>query len=249
MTNITKFDEQLIEASRNGDIKSMTEALEKGANPSVHFRQTLEEITPLVLCATKGYDKCVELLLKYKADVNERMVFGHATPLLLVVSNENDKCVDILLKNGSNPNQCDKLGRTALMDAAETGNTSIVKLLLSHNADVDMEDKEQRTALSYALDFVEKKDKKWYNVCKILVLEHNADCTKKGRSTDRTLLHCAAAIGDFDLVKKLVEEKNVNILEYDTSQFTPIMYANKAGYNNIGEYLTQKANSGCCIIL
>ncbi|ETO22659.1 hypothetical protein RFI_14534 [Reticulomyxa filosa] len=118
---LSQIDSDLIEACKNNNPEEVRKALKKGANVGVQFRQTLEEVTPLILASTKGYAEIVEVLLEFDPEVNAKTSFGHATALLQAVSNEHIDCVKLLLQKGAHVNQGDKLGRTPLMDAAENG--------------------------------------------------------------------------------------------------------------------------------
>ncbi|ETO31685.1 ankyrin repeat protein [Reticulomyxa filosa] len=245
---VSPIDSALIEACKNNNPREVKEALQNGANVGVQFRQTLEEVTPLILASTKGYVKVAEALLEFSPEVNAKTSFGHATALLQAVSNEHVECAELLLSNGANVDQGDKLGRTPLMDAAENGNKEIVELLIKHKANVNGEDKQRRTPLSYCLDFVSKDDNKYYDIAYDLIFRHHCDPSKKGRTTNRTFLHCCAARGDLETCKKLIEDLNVSITEVDNMGYTANNYARKAGHNTTADYL-QSQQGGCCMIL
>ena len=55
-----------------------------------------------------------------------------------------------LLAEGADVDQTDDDNNTALMIAAETGNSKIVAILLAHNADITMENDYDETALDIA---------------------------------------------------------------------------------------------------
>ncbi|ETO24193.1 hypothetical protein RFI_12966 [Reticulomyxa filosa] len=252
---LSPIDSDLIEACKNNKPREVRKALQKGANVGVQFRQTLEEVTPLILASTKGYSEIVEVLLEFGPEVNAKTSFGHATALLQAVSNEHIDCVTILLNKGANVDQGDKLGRTPLMDAAENGlgfvlfcNKEILELLIKSNANVNSEDKQQRTPLSYCLDFVSKDDNKYYDIAYELVFQYHCDPTKKGRTTNRTFLHCCAARGDLDTCKKLIEELHASISEVDNMGYTASNYASKAGHDAVANYLQSQGRT-CCTIL
>jgi len=246
---LSQIDSDLIEACKNNKSQDVRKALKNGANVGVAFRQTLEEVTPLILVSTKGYAEVIEVLLEFNPEVNAKTSFGHATALLQAVSNEHINCVEILLKNGANVNQGDKLGRTPLMDAAENGNKDILEILIKSGADINGQDKQGRTPLSYCLDFVSKDDNKYFDIAYQLVFQHHCDATKKGRTTNRTFLHCCAARGDLDTCKKLVEELHVSIIEVDNMGYTAVTYARKAGHTAVADYLHSQSAGSCCDIL
>ena len=52
---------------------------------------------------------------------------------------DNRKMASFLIKAGADVNAVDKDGRTALMDAAWYGDLEMVKLLVEHGADIELE--------------------------------------------------------------------------------------------------------------
>lgn len=68
------MNDSLLEASRDGNLSKTTDLLEKGASINHIHRETGE--TPLTLASQWGHDALVELLLKSKADVNQKNSYG-----------------------------------------------------------------------------------------------------------------------------------------------------------------------------
>jgi len=136
------------------------------------------------------------------------------------------------------------------MDAAEIGSVRVIDVLIKHNADVNAMDKEQHTALSYCLDFITKKEPKFFEAACCLV-EKGADANSPGKFGNRTLLHVAAAQGNLKLVKQLIEQHSANANCYDNEGKTPIKYAEENKHQDIVAYLQQhQANqsSGCTLL-
>ncbi|ETO22658.1 ankyrin repeat protein [Reticulomyxa filosa] len=129
------------------------------------------------------------------------------------------------------------------------GNKEILELLIKSKADTNGEDKQSRTPLSYCLDFVSKDDNKYFDIAYQLIFEYHCDAIKKGRTTNRTFLHCCAARGDLETCKKLVEELGVSVIESDNMGYTAANYARKAGHNTTADYLQAHERGGCCAIL
>lgn len=78
---------------------------------------------------------------------------GGETPLTIAAeSNWHPDMVELLIKNGADINAVGLTDMTALMVAAERGNSNTVELLLKYGADVNIEDHFGRTALSFAED-------------------------------------------------------------------------------------------------
>lgn len=118
---------------------------------------TLGGVTPLGSCARMGLPNIAKLLLKYGADPNTADMKG-CTPLMIAADNGNHALVELLLQSRANPNaqlkvpsikKCtceDFFGHdicdapfTALALAARNHHTSIVKLLIEHGADPNLE--------------------------------------------------------------------------------------------------------------
>jgi len=246
-------DKMLCDACRNGDKGAVRKALEHGANSQVQFRLALGEITPIFLCASKGYQEIADLLINKGADINRRMDFDGTICLHHAASNDQPDMCEYLIKKGCDVNQKDKLGRTPLMDAAEIGSVKVIDILIKYNADVNQTDKEEHTALSYCLDFINKKEPKFFD-CACRLVEKGADANYAGKFGNRTLLHVAAAQGNLNLVKQLVEQHRANLLPYDNEGKTPIKYADDNKHQAVVQYLQQQQQNqtsgcACCLIL
>jgi len=245
---IQEHDQRLCDACRVGDYDAAKKALEDGANPSVQFRLALGEITPIFLCATKGYKTIAELLIEHRADINRKMDFDGTICLHHAASNDQPEMCAFLISKGCSVNQRDKLGRTPLMDAAEIGSMEVINVLVQNNADVNAEDREHHTALSYCIDFVSKKEPKFFDSAVCLV-GHGANPNYAGKFANRTLLHCAAAQGNLDLVRQLIETNKAAWRVYDNEGKTPLKYALEHKHAEVHEYLQQKImedTEGCC---
>merc|ERR1712045_887090 len=111
---------------------------------------------------------------------------------------------DFLISAGCSAKSTDKLGRTPLMDAAEIGSIKVIDVLVENGAEVNAEDREHHTALSYCIDFVSKKEPKFFDSA-VRLVQHGANPIYAGKFANRTILHCAAAQGNLELVQQLVE--------------------------------------------
>jgi hypothetical protein len=137
------------------------------------FRRALERLNPLVeeaddhlvapvltLAAAGRHAETVALLLERGANPNAPSGYGW-TPLMLASAGGDDgpeqiATVGVLLRHGADVNAQYYGNRySALMRAAEAGNTSVAAVLLDHGADVNAPDKASwragMTALDYAL--------------------------------------------------------------------------------------------------
>ena len=108
---VRECDKMLCTGCRTGDIKLVRTALKDGGNPSVQFRLALGEITPIFLCASKGYNDIAEILIDKAPDIiNDRMGFDGTTCLHHAASNNQADMCQLLITRGCEVNQRDKLG-------------------------------------------------------------------------------------------------------------------------------------------
>ena len=121
------LDEDLIDAAKNGDIKSVTELLDRSANIHAWRDRTLRKATK------NGHTEVVKLLLDCKANIHA----DHDAPLRWAAKNGHTEIVRLLLDRSADIHFEND---APLRDAAENGHTEIVRLLLDHNADLHARD-------------------------------------------------------------------------------------------------------------
>ena len=155
-------------------LRALCDAIESGDRLLV--KQLLKEVedinqvdtgssrTPLTAAIGRDDTLTALLLLKQGADPNLRPEGGWKpeSPLQLAALRGNCKLLEALIKHGAQVNSVYKAhngnaGRTALMNAAASGNLEAVQLLVENNADVAARDERGATALTYADDEGVKK--------------------------------------------------------------------------------------------
>ncbi len=96
----------------------------------------------------------VEQLLKAGANANyvESTSSFKVDPLILAVINEDFPTIKALVAHKASINWADGFGDTALMYAAQIGNTSIIGYLLDNGADIHAKDSKGNTVLSAAIE-------------------------------------------------------------------------------------------------
>ncbi len=127
----------LIRAAGQGDIGTVRELLERGAN--VNARDSDLSWTPLMSAALSGKIDVVKLLIEKGAHINAKDKFSW-TPLMIASRSGHADIVRVLLDAGADVNAKTETGYTSLMAASKQGHTDIVKLLLAQGADVHARD-------------------------------------------------------------------------------------------------------------
>ena len=127
------------------------------------------EWTPLIKSAFFGNCKCVEILVKAGADVNQAAKNG-LTPLIASVANKpkdceemiedageiftpvfhrHDLCVNLIITAGADVNSVNEHNQSALIFAVSNGYTRCVELLIEAGADVNIVTDRGHTALHH----------------------------------------------------------------------------------------------------
>ena len=130
----------------DGNVDCIKRLLDCGVNPD-RFKKGRE--TPLHFAASMGRPDVVELLIKYKADVNARDGYG-MTPLHIAAYYGYAQVAKLLLDNGADPNVIDNFGLAPLHRACSERRLEVVKLLVEYGADVNIRDHYGNTPLHYA---------------------------------------------------------------------------------------------------
>ena len=150
---------------------------------SVHFPgrpQGSSWQSPLHISVTKGHTKIIRLLLKHKADCNERNSEG-LTPLMLATISGYDEVADLLLSNGAKIQHVDSYGQSALHLAILHGRDRLLATLLQHckgdSAIINGYAKNGKMPLHIAIDI-------GFEAAVELLLESGADVQHKARSLE-----------------------------------------------------------------
>ena len=106
--------------------------------------------TALMLAAQDGNTEGAKFLLDHGADIDKQDNDGY-TALMITVTNNHPKVVELLLDRGAKTDiKRPEVGWTALMLATQVGNAEIARLLLDYGADIDTQDNDGYTALTWA---------------------------------------------------------------------------------------------------
>lgn len=183
-------------------------------------------MTPLMVAARRGDERCVKLLLKAGADVNAKGKYGSDHPLAYAAQAGNLEVVKLLLDAGANVNATGALESTALMSAAAGAHPEIVQCLIEHGAEVDAEDINGETPLfrvgaAASVNAIGKMinklgtQSKGVNIpreangarfkCIKILLEHGANPNVKPIEENTILMNLAALSQYVDSTKYLIE--------------------------------------------
>ncbi|MEQ8364859.1 MAG: ankyrin repeat domain-containing protein [Cyclobacteriaceae bacterium] len=98
--------------------------------------------TPMIMAVSNSDEKMVGLLLRSKADPNQKERKGlEGTPLMYCSINPNTNIASLLIDNGAEVNTIDVNKDPAINWAAYYGNIAFMKLLIGHGADLSMQSK------------------------------------------------------------------------------------------------------------
>ncbi|MCX5922885.1 MAG: ankyrin repeat domain-containing protein [Candidatus Dependentiae bacterium] len=100
-------------------------------DPSVNIANQ-RGFTPLHCAAQKGFQKCLELLLENRANVDVKDTGDGWTALHWAGNSNKTACVESLLKYRANTTLCDRLDRTAKHRALFYGNKALAALIEKH---------------------------------------------------------------------------------------------------------------------
>lgn len=92
--------------------------------------------TPLQIAANHGHSKCVELLLKYKANIHFKDPDKYQA-IHRAAWEGHTNILEILLKNGADPNARNEDGITPLALSVDEGHVNCTKKLLEYKADIN----------------------------------------------------------------------------------------------------------------
>ncbi|XP_062578122.1 ankyrin repeat domain-containing protein 50-like [Saccostrea cucullata] len=204
---------------------------------------------PMHSAASSGHLNIVEFLVKHGADVNLLTSVGN--PLYCATKNSHLHVIEYLVKHGANINQgyCGDTNTSPLCCASSKGYLKIVKELVRLGADVNLNDKDGRSPLFYAvcgghLEIVK------YLISSIQVYSdpplHSAASSEQCADVNHGLcddintspLCCASSKGYLEIVKALVKRcADVNICNLNGD--SPLCYASRYGHLEIVKFLLQ----------
>ncbi|CAO2581926.1 Serine/threonine-protein phosphatase 6 regulatory ankyrin repeat subunit C, partial [Lemmus lemmus] len=175
--------------------------------------------TPLHCAVINNQDSTTEMLLGALGAkiVNSRDAKGR-TPLHAAAFADNVSGLQMLLQHQAEVNATDHTGRTALMTAAENGQTAAVEFLLYRGkADLTVLDENKNTALHLACS-------KGHEKCALMILAETQDLglINATNSALQMPLHIAARNGLASVVQALLS-RGATVLAVDEEGHTPAL--------------------------
>ncbi|XP_052092782.1 ankyrin-1-like isoform X2 [Mytilus californianus] len=183
--------------------------------------------TPLYVAARKsrnGYS-FVKLLLEHSAKTDIRGLFG-STPLYTATKKNNVEVVKLLLDRSANPNISNDYNNTPLHVAIAKGYYEIAMLLLEHKADFNFQDVDNKTPL-----FLSAENKN--GVIKDFISKMSNSVNVR-RQYNSALLYIACNSGDFNEVKNILLQGNINVNNNENEFLQTALYiASEKGHSDI----------------
>ncbi|XP_065208838.1 uncharacterized protein LOC135837476 [Planococcus citri] len=198
-------------------------------------------ITPLHAAAQHGFKDIVDLLIKNNADIHATAVqpdegkpgcFITASTLALAADAGHAEIVEMLLANGANINTKSIDGEPLLIRAASYNQKDIVRVLVSHGADVNVN---RGRPLLYAVFYGHRE------IVEIL-LQNGARVNIKVDDEGHSILHPAAKRGIKEIAVALVN-KGADVNAVNIENISPLYIAAQEGTDQVAEVLiANKAN-------
>jgi bla regulator protein BlaR1 len=143
---VSATDRALFEAAESGDVSSIEQLLNAGAN----INSAIDgDGSPLIGAARNGHIAAVRLLLDRGADPN-LPVPGDGSPLIMAAREGHTDVVRLLLDRGADPNLSVRGDGSPLIMAAREGHAEVVALLLDRGASIDQVVPDDENALIQA---------------------------------------------------------------------------------------------------
>jgi uncharacterized protein len=122
------------------------------AHPSLLESHSSDGWTPLHLAAFFGHKELAEALLKEGAQVDSRSTNTmQNTPLHAATAGRQVELMKLLLEHEANPDATQEGGWTALHAAAQTGDRSMIEVLLANSASINVRAANNQAPLDLAL--------------------------------------------------------------------------------------------------
>lgn len=210
------IDLQLMEASKNNDLKKMEDLIKQGANVNSADDRGR---TPLMYAAEAGSQQAIEKLVKnHHANVNATDENDQTALMKSAIMGKNDG-VKFLLDNKAKIDEYDRFGRTALSYSARSNHTDVLKTLLHKNADPNIRDEDGRSPLMDAATKGNLESTKE-------LLRHSADVNAQTDVGKSTALMEAIENGNPEVIRLLAKRSDPDL--QDSQGDTALMHLTRS---------------------
>lgn len=195
-------DTPLIIAARYNNVEMIEILMKSNSNPNIF---NVQGYTAMHICVEEGNVEAIKYLVSVGDCVNKSTEIDKLSPLHLAIMLNREKVVECLstdLKEHIDLNLVDKNGFAPIHLAAKHGNEKIVEMLLKAGAKVN---KCNKITGQTALHACAESMKVNVSLLKILI-DYDADISIEDND-EITPLALAAASGNYDMVKYLVDRK------------------------------------------
>jgi ankyrin repeat protein len=223
-------DQRLPDAAMKRDLATVHALLHDGADPNVEGRFATPALHWLV--RVDELDAVKELL---DAGADPNAVTGdNLSALSLAIANGSTAMVELLLKAGAKANTLEPSGETMLMSAAAVGVPGIITALLDHGAEVDALDRDYgQTALMVAA-------REGHAEAAQLLLDAGADPNRHTNIGATPAFIGPNSVPGFGFGVGIIRggvPKDRGRREPTPGGMTPLLYAARGGYVEVGELL------------
>ncbi|KAL4921709.1 ankyrin repeat-containing domain protein [Aspergillus aurantiobrunneus] len=202
-------DHPIFDASEHGHIEVVQYILNKGADPNL---RRYGNRTSVYLASRGGFLSVVQLLFDSGAndyhDCNDTWSV-RGTPIQAAAFNGHTRVVEYFLSRSGRDRD---LASLCFPDAAISGNTDLISLLLQHGGDVNFQG--MTATRSYGLSALAYAAGHGHVELVRFLLEIGADPNGKGEPLDRSSPIEEAIWGDYESIVKILLEQDLDNLEY-----------------------------------
>ncbi|XP_065840990.1 serine/threonine-protein phosphatase 6 regulatory ankyrin repeat subunit B-like isoform X2 [Oscarella lobularis] len=205
---------------------------ECGANAN----KTSKRGQTILMAACEGGDEDLARLVVSKGcNVNAKDLDKNSALYYAVINGHGKAAAYLVTKCGANVNDRNNLGRTILMAVCETGDESLVRLIVPKGCDVNARARDERTALYSAVARGHRI------IAEYLISECEANVNNEDHR-GKTILMAACARGDESLVR-LIVSKGCHINARARDKRTALCYAATEGHGIIAAYLISECGA------
>jgi len=226
-------------ATKEGHAPAVKYLLDSGANITVATKDELGLPPLMVGLKYLGPEHEVVSLLKDAVTEYVKTLPHQTQAHVAAASGDVERLKELLEEDEELVDREDENGWTPIHEAANGGHMGAVELLIEYQSDITKETKHGWTPVLLA-----KKNRN-HNIIDFLK-DHEMDVRTKKVSRKRNkknikvvTIHHAAANGDLDLVKTLIESNKASIDELDEHNWTALHEAAHNGHEDLVKYLVE----------